>query len=169
MLRMVMSSIRRCRSGVIACLVIGVLLPVGLRERAILTGRSPATSARKRLNVGELILCDVSETALLSRSPPLAAIGGLREVQSARCSTNRKNLAYITISICQRPQPVSLICSIRFQHAISARSWKNLMNAKRPCKFCLHRSIATRWGLISFSQDQAVSTAPSLKQRVAIK
>jgi hypothetical protein len=46
---MVMSSIMRCRSGVIVYFVIGVLLPVELRERAILTGRLPAASDRERL------------------------------------------------------------------------------------------------------------------------
>ena len=37
MLRNFMSSIMRCRSGVI-CLVMGILLSAGLHERAILTG-----------------------------------------------------------------------------------------------------------------------------------
>jgi hypothetical protein len=73
MLRIVMSSIMRRRSGVI-CLLIGELLSDKLHERAILTDRTTVTdSADFAPDTGwgaKVILCDVSKMALLSHSLP---------------------------------------------------------------------------------------------------
>jgi hypothetical protein len=72
MLRIVMSSIMRRRSGVI-CLLIGELLSDGLHERAILTDRTTvidsADAAPDTGRRAKVILCDVSKMAQLSHIP----------------------------------------------------------------------------------------------------
>src|ERR1043166_1292237 len=79
MLRIVMSSIMRCRSGD-TCSVMEDLLSIGMGERAILTGghqqRAGLPRHSQSQNVAKSRLCDTSVMALLSHIPCPANMTG---------------------------------------------------------------------------------------------